>query len=140
MAALDPDKKNEIFKVIVWAFLPRSLGMLLGASSLALSSSLGHNPFESANLALGVTAFSWFGIGLITSLIKPGTYLHNFIWMLFVVPFSLLTVLPTKQIIYILLIGYSLFNGASIILTLLYFGGIGLYDFFLTIKARQLLP
>jgi hypothetical protein len=121
---LSEDEKNDIVQLLVWRAFPRSIGMLLGACVLALFSSdisTLAEVTEAPNTGFGIAVFSWIGAWGLLAIMPFRTYIH----MTFV------TMWPVKTIIYICLVGYSLYHGASLVLTTLYFGGLWLYDLYL---------
>ena len=124
---------TEKVHLMAWRAFPRSIGMLLGACILALFSGMGLDSaaevIEAPNTGIGIAIFSWIGTWLVLAIMPPGTYLHRFVWAIFGIPMTLMTMWSVKSVIYFLLVGYSLYNGSSILLTVLYFGGLWVYDF-----------
>jgi len=129
--------KNELtdaekVHLMAWKAFPRSFGMLFGACILAFFSSdidSISEVIEAPNTGIFFVIAPWIGAWLVLSLMPPGTYLHRFVWAIFGIPMTLMTMWSIKSIIYFLLVGYSLYNGSSVLLTVLYFGGLWVYDF-----------
>lgn len=128
---LGDDQKNDLVRLLAWRAFPRSFGMILGACTLALFSSdisTVAEVIEAPNTGLGIAVFSWFGTWVLLSVISNFTFISAVFWGIFGIPITLITMWPVKMTIYLLLVGYSLLHGSSLILTALYFGGLWLYD------------
>lgn len=130
----------EIVHYLAWHAFPRTFGMLLGALALALFSldiDSVQEVIEAPNTGIGIAIFSWIGAALVMAIMPLGTYLHQLVWGLFGWAITLITMFPVKVLIYIVLVGFALLNGASFILTLLYFGGLLIVDIFLIFTNRS---
>lgn len=135
---MDSDKKDlqeEWVRRVVWRALPRTVGMLVSASFLALISTLiddtnNSRVVETPNLSIAVYFFTWFAVYLVRELFSIGTVGNNIIWRLFGWLMILISTPIIKTFIYFILIGIALWNGSSLILTLAYFGGLWVFDQF----------
>jgi hypothetical protein len=132
---MDDNKKlqEEWVRRVTWKALPRSVGMISGASFLALISALINSPndsriVETPNLSIAVYVFVWFVVYLIRELFPIGSVGNNIIWNFFGWLIIIISTPIIKTVIYFLLVGYGLWNGSSLLLTLLYFGGLWLFD------------
>jgi len=56
---MNDTNKEHLLKIVVWAFLPRSLGMLLGASSLALAPRCAMPPNSCSRVPTGLVGGSF---------------------------------------------------------------------------------
>jgi hypothetical protein len=130
---ISSNKTEEVYKLITWKAFPRSFSMLLGAAILALFSSSIHSiddVIEAPNTGIFYVIASWIFLSFVWSIIPHGTYLQGCIWIFLGIPIMIISFWPVKYLVYFLLIGYSLYNGASLLLTIVYFGAVFLYDLF----------
>jgi hypothetical protein len=132
---MDDNKKlqEEWVRRVTWRALPRTVGMISGASFLALLSALINSPndsrvAETPNLAIAIYFFAWFVMYLIRELFPIGTVRNNIIWNFFGWLIILISTPIIKTVGYFVLVDIALWNGSSLILTLIYFGGLWLFD------------
>jgi len=129
--------------LVTWTSLPRTLAMLLGATMFALMSTTinrSEKAIEVANLGIASCLFIWFGSFILCNVVfRIGTLLHDLVWSFFSWLIIFISLQPVKTVVYFVLVGIALWNGASIILTILYFGGLWLFDYYtLTSYSRNL--
>lgn len=127
MNSLDEYQRQRTINLLGLRAFPRSLGMIAGAISLAISL----NPDSSLTNALTV----WFFAYLIKSILAP-TIVETNLWSCCSLPVNAIGAWPIRWFLYISLVLIALYLGAPTSQTLLFMGGLLAYDFIITIFFR----